>query len=60
MRKKKHNKILMDIYVTGPWRMSMNPERIHRRPKVNLGIDIDVGVANTGGGIERPGMDIRG
>lgn len=50
----------MDIYVTGPWRMSMNPERIHRRPKVNLGIDIDVGVANTGGGIERPGMDIRG
>lgn len=29
--------------------------RIHRRPKVNLGAGVDVGVVNTGG-IERPGM----
>lgn len=29
--------------------------RIYRRPKVNLGVGVDVGVVNTGG-IERPGM----
>jgi len=45
------------IYIAEPLERCISVKRIYRRPKVNLGIGMDVGGANTGG-IERSGMEI--
>ena len=39
---------------------AQSPLECHRRPKVNLGIGMDVGAAKTGGGMDRSGIDFIG